>query len=89
MIHGVNKSNDEMLTPLPSGKQRQKKSGRGLPTASFIASVITPVISTENNKPVKAQEHTLKIKSCKESETSKKALKRYLILHDAGHKHLF
>lgn len=83
------KSNDELLTPLPSGKQRQKKSGRGLPTASFIASVITPVISTENNKPVKAQEHTLKIKSCKESETSKKALKRYLILHDAGHKHLF
>ena len=38
-------------TPFPSGKHRQKKSGRGRPTASLIASVITPVISTENRRP--------------------------------------
>lgn len=40
-----------LYTSIPSGKQRQKKSGRGLPTASFIASVITPVIRTENKRP--------------------------------------
>ena len=51
MIQGVKKSSDEMLTPLPSGKQRQKKSGRGRPTASLIASVMTPVMSTENKSP--------------------------------------
>lgn len=39
------------LTPIPFGKQRQKKSGRGRPTPSFIASVRTPVISTENSRP--------------------------------------
>lgn len=39
-------------TGFPSGKQRQKKSGRGRPTASLIASVITAVISTENKRPV-------------------------------------
>jgi len=38
-------------TSFPSGKQRQKKSGRGLPTAFFIASVMTAVISTENKRP--------------------------------------
>lgn len=42
----------ENPTPFPSGKQRQKKSGRGLPTPSLIASVITEVISTENNRPM-------------------------------------
>lgn len=40
-----------ILTSFPSGKQRQKKSGRGRPTASLIASVITAVISTANNRP--------------------------------------
>jgi len=46
-------SNREMSipTPIPSGKQRQKKSGRGRPTASLIASVKTAVISTENKMP--------------------------------------
>lgn len=41
----------EVNTSIPSGKQRQKKSGRGRPVASFIASVMTPVIKTENNSP--------------------------------------
>lgn len=40
------------FTGLPSGKQRQKKSGRGRPTPSLIASVITAVISTEYKIPV-------------------------------------
>jgi len=39
------------LTGIPSGKQRQKKSGRGRPTPSLIASVKTAVISTENRRP--------------------------------------
>jgi hypothetical protein len=38
-------------TPFPSGKQRQKKSGRGRPTASLMASVKTAVIKTENRRP--------------------------------------
>jgi hypothetical protein len=38
-------------TAFPSGKQRQKKFGRGRPTASLIASVRTPVINTENRIP--------------------------------------
>lgn len=38
-------------TPFPSGKQRQKKSGRGRPTPSLIASVKTAVIKTENRRP--------------------------------------
>lgn len=38
-------------TSFPSGKQRQKKSGRGRPVASFIASVIIAVISTANRRP--------------------------------------
>jgi hypothetical protein len=41
----------EGFTGLPSGKQRQKKSGRGRPTPSLIASVITAVISTEYKIP--------------------------------------
>lgn len=51
--NGVIRVNKEMryFTPTPSGKQRQKKSGRGRPTASFIASVITPVMSTEKRSP--------------------------------------
>lgn len=44
-------------TSFPSGKQRQKKSGRGLPTASFIASVITPVNKTEKRSPVATNEN--------------------------------
>jgi hypothetical protein len=40
-----------VVTAIPSGKQRQKKSGRGRPTASLIASVRTPVMSTENRMP--------------------------------------
>lgn len=38
-------------TAFPSGKQRQKKFGLGLPTASLIESVITPVTRTENRRP--------------------------------------
>ena len=38
-------------TSFPSGKHRQKKSGRGRPTAFFIESVITPVTRTENKRP--------------------------------------
>lgn len=38
-------------TSIPSGKQRQKKSGLGLPTPFFIASVKTAVINTANNRP--------------------------------------
>ena len=38
-------------TSSPSGKHRQKKSGRGRPTASFVASVITAVTRTENKRP--------------------------------------
>lgn len=38
-------------TSFPSGKQRQKKSGRGLPTAFFIESVITAVTRKENKRP--------------------------------------
>lgn len=34
-------------TSFPSGKQRQKKSGRGRPTAFFIAFVITEVTKAE------------------------------------------
>ncbi|GER43877.1 thermolysin [Striga asiatica] len=47
VVKGISKD----LTPLPSGKQRQKKSGRGRPTASLIASVRTAVISTEKSRP--------------------------------------
>lgn len=39
------------LTSTPSGKHRQKKSGRGRPTAFLIESVMTPVISTANKRP--------------------------------------
>ncbi|KAK8939607.1 hypothetical protein KSP40_PGU002793 [Platanthera guangdongensis] len=39
------------LTSFPSGKHCQKKSGHGRPTASLIASVRTPVISTEKRRP--------------------------------------
>nr|ACN36271.1 unknown [Zea mays] len=35
----------------PSGKQRQKKLGRGRPTPSLMASVRTPVMSTEKRRP--------------------------------------
>lgn len=38
-------------TAFPLGKHRQKKSGRGRPTASFIASVRTEVMSTEYSNP--------------------------------------
>lgn len=38
-------------TSSPSGKQRQKKFGLGRPTASLIASVMTPVMRTEYNRP--------------------------------------
>jgi hypothetical protein len=40
-----------VVTAIPSGKQRQKKFGRGRPTASLMASVRTPVINTENRMP--------------------------------------
>lgn len=43
--------NRGIYTSFPSGEQRQKKSGRGRPTAFFIASVMTAVISTENKRP--------------------------------------
>jgi hypothetical protein len=39
------------LTGSPSGKQRQKKLGRGRPTPSLMASVRTAVMSTENRSP--------------------------------------
>lgn len=45
-------------TPLPSGKQRQKKSGRGRPTPSLITSVITAVMRTENRRPEYAFDKT-------------------------------
>ena len=38
-------------TSFPSGKQRQKKFGRGRPTAIFIASVMTAVTKTEYKRP--------------------------------------
>lgn len=58
-----------LLTPIPSGKQRQKKSGRGRPTASFIASVMTPVISTENKSPEEdPREHTSKSRATENSK---------------------
>lgn len=41
----------ERSTPIPSGKHRQKKFGRGRPTASLIASVMTPVNRTEKRRP--------------------------------------
>lgn len=41
-----------LFTSFPSGKQRQKKSGRGRPTASLIASVTTPVKSTAYRRPI-------------------------------------
>ena len=55
-------------TPFPSGKQRQKKSGRGLPTPSLMASVITEVISTENRRP-KDQKNTKLVNANKTSES--------------------
>jgi hypothetical protein len=42
------------LTATPSGKQRQKKSGRGLPTASLMATVRMAVMRTENKTPTLA-----------------------------------
>jgi hypothetical protein len=39
------------LTGTPSGKQRQKKSGRGRPTASLTTTVRTAVMRTENRRP--------------------------------------
>jgi hypothetical protein len=44
----------EHITGTPSGKQRQKKSGRGRPTPSLIASVKTAVIAIENRRPARA-----------------------------------
>jgi hypothetical protein len=44
------------LTGTPSGKHRQKKLGRGRPTPSLIASVRTPVMSTENRMPAQPQQ---------------------------------
>ena len=41
-----------LLTAFPSGKHRQKKSGRGRPTASFMASVRTADIRTAKKRPV-------------------------------------
>jgi hypothetical protein len=40
-MHKENWQHLKDFTGLPSGKQRQKKSGRGRPTPSLIASVIT------------------------------------------------
>ena len=40
-------------TSFPSGKQRQKKFGRGRPTAIFIASVMTAVTKTEYKRPAR------------------------------------
>lgn len=48
-------------TSFPSGKQRQKKSGRGRPTAFFIASVTTPVISTANKRPALVDRYITKL----------------------------
>jgi len=42
---------NNLITGTPSGKQRQKKSGRGRPTASLIATVRMAVIRTENRRP--------------------------------------
>jgi hypothetical protein len=39
------------LTAFPSGKHRQKKSGRGRPTASLTESVMTAVIKTAKKRP--------------------------------------
>lgn len=50
--NGKNGIEGKEITGMPSGKQRQKKSGRGRPTPSLIASVITAVISTEYKIPV-------------------------------------
>ena len=46
-----NPNDGDHITGTPSGKQRQKKSGRGRPTPSFIASVTTAVIAIENRIP--------------------------------------
>lgn len=50
-------------TPVPLGKQRQKKSGRGRPTPSLIASVITAVTNTENRRPVRVYKHVQSVMS--------------------------
>jgi hypothetical protein len=47
------------ITGFPSGKQRQKKSGRGRPTPFLIASVITAVISTEYRIPVQTVQFSM------------------------------
>jgi hypothetical protein len=39
------------LTAFPSGKHRQKKSGRGQPAASLTESVMTAVIKTAKKRP--------------------------------------
>lgn len=48
--------NVRIHTSLPSGKQRQKKSGRGRPTPFLMASVITAVISMANKSPASFQQ---------------------------------
>lgn len=48
--------NGDWCTAFPSGKHLQKKFGRGRPTASLIASVITPVARRENSSPDLAQQ---------------------------------
>lgn len=84
----------EELTPLPSGKHRQKKSGRGRPTASLIASVITPVMSTEYRRPEYASQPFKH--NCHRSTQSKWQVrdllkqqnkKIYLVWHGADHIH--
>ena len=83
----------EEPTPLPSGKQRQKKSGRGRPTPSLIASVITPVTSTEYRRPEYTSQsvkftHIDQLNAKQRCYTCKIS-KGYLIWHGADHRHPF
>lgn len=94
----------ENYTSFPSGKQRQKKSGRGRPTASFIASVNTAVIKTENSKPALTSNFqvsvifftyflllligSLLMKIIPSNNQIWRCKFCYLALHDEGHRHL-
>lgn len=78
---------------MPSGKQRQKKSGRGRPTAFFIASVSTAVTRTEYKRPAPRKERPISIMITYERRHLKKTVLSFrntdLAPRDEDRIHLF
>lgn len=76
-----------------SGKHLKKKFGLGLPTASLIESVITPVIKLENMMPISHSSEIQEVKKKKKShKTAKKKKqeskrKKYPILHGVNRRY--